>query len=88
MDKFKKISFFVSFGKLRGIMDIGIKTFYGERSGRMKSKDSDFIARTRLIRLTYYNDTLLKNGYITTREHQRMNNAILAKYVKANSTNM
>lgn len=48
----------------------------------MKSKDSDITATTRLIRLIYYNDALLKNGSITTREHQRMNNAILAKYQK------
>ena len=48
----------------------------------MKSKNSDLTAKTRLIRLTYYNDALLKSGAITTRDHQRMNNAILAKYQK------
>ena len=52
----------------------------------MKSKNSDITATTRLIRLTYYNDALLKSGHITTREHQRMNNAILAKYQKTNSS--
>ncbi len=50
----------------------------------MSSKDSDIARTTRLIRLTYYNDVLLKNGNITKREHQRMNNAILAKYQKTN----
>ena len=48
----------------------------------MKNKNSDITAATRLIRLTYYNDALLKSGSITAREHQRMNNAILAKYQK------
>ena len=52
----------------------------------MKSKNSDLTAKTRLIRLTYYNDALLKSGAITAREHQRMNNAILAKYQKTNCT--
>ncbi len=48
----------------------------------MSSKDSNLTSKTRLIRLTYYNDVLLKNGNITKREHQRMNDAILAKYQK------
>ena len=48
----------------------------------MKSKDSDLIVKTRLIRLTYYNDFLLKNGIITERDHKKMNNAILARYQK------
>jgi len=52
----------------------------------MKSNDSAFIANTRLIRLIYYNDTLLKAGTITKREHQRMNNAILAKYQQRKNT--
>ena len=48
----------------------------------MKSRDSNITENTRLIRLVYYNDFLLKEGAITNREHQRMNNAIISKYGK------
>ncbi len=53
----------------------------------MISKGSELIATTRFIRLTYYNDVLLKKGEITEREHQKMYNAILAKYQSTKHTN-
>ena len=49
-------------------------------SSRLKDRNSLNISKTRLIRLIYYNDFLLKESVITNREHQRMNNAIISKY--------
>lgn len=49
----------------------------------MKDRNNYEIAKTRLIRLVYYNDFLFKEGILTNREHQRMNNAIISKYGKA-----
>lgn len=46
----------------------------------MKDRSNYEIATTRLIRLIYYNNFLLKEGVLTSREHQRMNNAIISKY--------
>ncbi len=49
----------------------------------MKDRNNCMLAKTRLIRLIYYNDFLLKQGTLTNREHQKMNNAIISKYGKA-----
>ena len=48
----------------------------------MKDRNNQGISKTRLIRLVYYNDFLLKEGVLTNREHQKMNNAIISKYGK------
>lgn len=46
----------------------------------MKDRSNYEIVTTRLMRLIYYNNFLLKEGVLTSREHQRMNNAIISKY--------
>lgn len=48
--------------------------------GGLKDRSNYEIATTRLIRLVYYNNFLLEEGVLTSREHQRMNNAIISKY--------
>ena len=48
----------------------------------MKDRNNCKMTMTRLIRLIYYNDFLLKEGVLTNREHQRMNNTIISRYGK------
>ena len=48
----------------------------------MRDKSDYKMARSRLIRMVYYNDYLLKRGVLTNREHQKMNNVIISKYGK------
>lgn len=53
-----------------------------ERRGAFIDKNNFKLAKTKLIRLIYYNDYLLKEGMLTNREHQKMNNVIISKYGK------
>ena len=49
----------------------------------MKDNKSALEIMTREIRLLYYNNYLLNHGVITTREHGKMNLAIISKYGKS-----
>ena len=53
-----------------------------ERRGAFIDKKNFKLAKTKLIRLIYYNDYLLKEGMLTNLEHQKMNNVIISKYGK------
>lgn len=47
-----------------------------------RDNKSELDIMTRELRLLYYNNYLLKNDVITSREHNKLNLAIISKYGK------
>ena len=63
------------------IANIKIRSLDFEQKGVSVGKDNNLKLEimTRELRLTYYNNYLLKNGVITKREFDRMNFTIISK---------